>query len=256
MIQKKVILILVDGLRPDGIDRCGSDFANKFKAVSCNTMSARTVLPSITLPCHMSLFHSVPPQRHGILTNIYVPQVRPVKGLFDVLHDAGKHCASIYNWEELRDVGRPGSLDYSFFYSEQEFEDADEVVTQNAIWYTKRCAPDFLFLYLGLTDETGHKYGWMSREYLQVLGRAWGCIEKIYEEFAEGYTIFVTADHGGHERTHGDNCKEDMTIPLFICDPAFMGQQIECAEIIDIAPTITALLGVSASKDWEGKNLI
>ena len=44
-------------------------------------------MPSVTLPCHMSLFHSVDPDRHGITTNGYVPQVRPIKGMFDQFVD-------------------------------------------------------------------------------------------------------------------------------------------------------------------------
>lgn len=44
------------------------------------SLRARTVMPSVTLPCHMSLFHSVDPGRHGILTNTYVPQARPRGG--------------------------------------------------------------------------------------------------------------------------------------------------------------------------------
>ncbi|NMA82317.1 MAG: hypothetical protein GX962_00435, partial [Epulopiscium sp.] len=108
-MDKKVILILVDGMRPDSLEICGNKFIETFKGVSEFTLNGKTVYPSITLPCHMSLFHSVPPERHGILTNTYVPQVRPIKGLFEVLHEAGKSCTSVYNWEELRDLGRPGS---------------------------------------------------------------------------------------------------------------------------------------------------
>lgn len=243
-------------MRPDGLMNCGSSFAKEFLKKGAGTLSAKTVMPSVTLPCHMSLFHSVPPQRHGILTNTYVPQVRPIKGLFEILHEAGKHCAFVYNWEELRDLGRPGSLDYSFFYSENIYEDADDVVTENAAKYLKIHKPDFLFLYLGLTDETGHKYGWMSGEYLAAMRRAWDCIQKIYEEFHEEYTIIVTADHGGHERTHGDDIPEDMTIPLMICGETYIGKTLKEARIIDIAPTITSLMGVAKGKDWEGKTLL
>ena len=44
------------------------------------SLTAQTVMPSVTLPCHMSLFHSVEPLRHGTTDNVYMPQVRPVKG--------------------------------------------------------------------------------------------------------------------------------------------------------------------------------
>ena len=75
--MKKVILILSDGFRPDALTSCGNPYGRELLEKGSYSLEARTVCPSVTLPCHMSLFHSVPPQRHGILTNTYVPQVRP-----------------------------------------------------------------------------------------------------------------------------------------------------------------------------------
>ena len=71
--MKKVLLILVDGMRPDSLAACGNPFVGEMLAHSRYTLTGQTVMPSVTLPCHMSLFHSVTPERHGILTNTYVP---------------------------------------------------------------------------------------------------------------------------------------------------------------------------------------
>lgn len=66
----KVLLTLLDGMRPDALTACGSEFANELlQNTGTYTLTATTVMPSVTLPCHMSLFHSVPPERHGIVTN-------------------------------------------------------------------------------------------------------------------------------------------------------------------------------------------
>ena len=78
-----VVLILVDGMRPDSFQDL--EKAREIAKRGASTMTATTVMPSITLPCHMSLFHSVDPSRHGTTTNVYAPQVRPINGLFDVL---------------------------------------------------------------------------------------------------------------------------------------------------------------------------
>ncbi|MCI9552423.1 MAG: hypothetical protein HFE94_02675, partial [Acutalibacter sp.] len=87
----KVLLILVDGMRPDALG--GVAQAQAMLARSAASLCAQTVMPSVTLPCHMSLFHSVTPQRHGTTTNTYAPQVRPVRGLCEVLAAAGKRCS-------------------------------------------------------------------------------------------------------------------------------------------------------------------
>ncbi len=95
-MDKKVILILSDGMRADSVLGCGNEFAKECIEKYTNSLSTQTVMPSVTLPCHMSLFLSVPPERHGITTNTYVPQVRPVKSLINSLHDHGKKCAMFF----------------------------------------------------------------------------------------------------------------------------------------------------------------
>ena len=46
-----VLLISVDGMRPDALKRI--DVAQNLIQKSFYTMEAKTVLPSVTLPCHM-----------------------------------------------------------------------------------------------------------------------------------------------------------------------------------------------------------
>ena len=52
-MAEKVILILVDGMRPDGMMECGNPFAQKLVEESTYSLNAQTVMPSVTLPCHM-----------------------------------------------------------------------------------------------------------------------------------------------------------------------------------------------------------
>ena len=61
-MSEKVFMILVDGMRIDAPDACGNEYAAQFGA-KAKLLRERTVMPSVTLPCHMSLFHSVTPQR-------------------------------------------------------------------------------------------------------------------------------------------------------------------------------------------------
>jgi len=256
--MEKVVLILVDGMRPDGLLKCGHPFVEELLQKSAHDLKAQTVFPSITLPCHMSLFHSVTPQRHGILSNTYVPQVRPVDGLMDQLNKFDKKCASFITWENLRDLSRPDHLHTCLCMNLHKMEDTDRKITDKATDYIKEEEPDFLFLYLGDTDEAGgHDNGWMSDIYLQVVNKAIGCIEKVYRNLPEGYTMIVIADHGGHDRSHGTDMPEDMTIPVCICGPKFEeGREMTGTSILDIAPTVAKLLGVPRVKEWEGKELV
>lgn len=252
----KVLLILSDGMRPDAISN--HPLVQEMMAASAYTLEAQTVFPSVTLPCHMSLFHSVDPTRHGITTNIHMPQVRPIDGLCEVLKKKKKNCAFFYNWEQLRDLSRPGSLCHSYFCNGKVhgWEKANQLVVENAFSFIKEYAPDFAFVYLGWSDEAGHADGWMSDEYMRALDCSWKAIQQFQEAFAEEYTIIVTADHGGHDRTHGTLMPEDMTIPVFLQGEAFTpGKKLQNVSLKDIAPTIAHLMDADVPEEWEGVSL-
>ena len=78
--------------------------------------------------------------------------------------------------------------------------------------------PDFCFVYLGVVDIAGHNHGWMSAEYIEQIGiadRAIGILLRQLEtaNLLDRYFILVQSDHGGHDKTHGTDMPEDLTIP-------------------------------------------
>lgn len=253
-----VLLILVDGMRPDALADIPA--VERLMAESSYALDAKTVFPSVTLPCHMSLFHSVEPSRHGTTTNVYAPQVRPVEGLFEVLKHNALHSAMFYSWEELRDVSRPGSLTESFFrngHYDSPYEEVGRTVTDRTLACLRAGGADFVFSYLGWPDEAGHESGWMGEEYLRSVRVSWAEIDELLKAVPAGWTVIVTADHGGHDRIHGTTLPEDMTIPIFLRGPDFTpGKAMQGVSILDLAPTIAALLGVKAPQEWEGKSLL
>ncbi|MBQ8509567.1 MAG: alkaline phosphatase family protein [Clostridia bacterium] len=249
----KVILILVDGMRPDGLMQCGNPRLEKLLEGSSYTLGARTVMPSVTLPCHMSLFHSVDPDRHGIICNTYTPMVRPMEGLFERLKAAGKKSGFYYSWEQLRDLARFDTLNESLLKNLHQQPDTDKTLTARAVEYIKAESPDFMFLYMGETDEVGHKYGWMSPEYLAKISSAVDNVLALDEAFADEYTLILIADHGGHGRGHGSDMAEDMTIPVVFRGAGVSGRELGEVSIKDIAPTIASITGATPADEWEGK---
>ena len=252
----RVILILVDGMRPDAIQE--NPAARKLAEKSAYTFGGRTVFPSVTLPCHMSLFHSVDPDRHGTTTNTYMPQVRPISGLFEVLAQSKRKCAMFYDWEQLRDLGRPGSLARSVFFALGDYgsQEADDLLTDRTVESLKQEKVDFMFLYLGAPDVFGHDHGWMSEPYMEGLEAAWKNIYRVLDAVTEEDVVIVTADHGGHGRSHGTQMPEDMTIPMFFLGKRFTpGQALENVSILDLAPTAADILGVNRAPEWEGRSL-
>lgn len=255
--MEKVILISIDGMRPDGLLSCGNPFVNELVNLGSYTLNAQTVLPTVTLPCHISMFHSVPPQRHGISTNIYTPMVRPLNGLFEQIANAGGVSAMYYGWEPLRDVSHPASLKFSGYINAYMEESSDTALTDMALAQIRKSHPDFVFLYLVETDEKGgHDHGWMTPEYLNTISVAIDNVKRVIEYCSEEYTVIITADHGGHDRSHGTDLPEDMTIPMFFIGKRFTpGQALNNVSILDIAPTIADIMSIPTTPEWEGRSL-
>ncbi len=257
-MDKKVILISIDGMRPDGLKACGNPYLGELEKICSYTYDARSMFPSVTFPCHFSMTHSVTPQRHGILTNTYAPQVRPVTGIFEKISAAGGVSAMFYGWETIRDIASPGTLKFATYVNAYMQESGDTVLTGEAEKVIEEHKPDFVFLYMVETDEKGgHDNGWMSEEYLKRISIAMDNVKRMIEKFSQEYSVVIMADHGGHDRSHGTELPEDMTIPLFFYGPDFApGEMIADASLLDIAATITAVMGIGSDPDWEGKSLV
>jgi predicted AlkP superfamily pyrophosphatase or phosphodiesterase len=262
-VAERMILFVVDGMRPDGMLQAQAPTMQRMLETGASSLSAQSVMPSITLPSHVSMFHGLPPEVHGVTTNTWEPFLGgPVPGIFELVRDSGKHCASFYTWEPLRDLSRPGSLAYSCF-RDIYFpcsEDIDLSIARLAADYLVRNRPDFTFIYLGLTDEVGHRYGWMSPEYLQAISTADAAITHVLDRLADSGLAQETAclllsDHGGHGHGHGDDCAEDMTIPWVLTGPGVKrGARLSTpVKIYDTAPTVARLMGLPAPQEWLGQ---
>jgi len=254
---KHVVLFVIDGLRPDGLQHAETPVMDGLIASGVHTLQGQTVMPSVTLPCHMSLFLGVNPGRHGITTNTWTPQVRPVPGLMEVIHQAGGSTSAFYNWEPLRDVARPGALDASFFLNNchESSGVGDSALADLAADWLDRRAYTFSFMYFGYVDTAGHDAGFESDLYRQAIANADRCVGRVMDVLPEGCHVIVTTDHGGHEQSHGTDCEEDMTIPFILKGPTFpAGEVIERqVHITDVAPTVMDLLGLASPEEWIGK---
>lgn len=257
---KRVILFMLDGCRPDAIEAAHTPIIDRMRREGAWTSRARTVMPSITLPCHTSLFYSALPEEHNITSNDWTPLEPPLPSLLEVISDSGYETAVFYTWEQLRDMAPPGTLDTSVYrrYSDSAVEELGRVAAREIA----RLRPTFAFVYLEATDAIGHRYGWMSPAYLaaveksdQIIGQVVDALDSV-GELAETVCI-VMADHGGHGHGHGTDCAEDMTIPWIIWGPGLRANhEIQGpVHITDVAPTVLHLLGIPIPGEWHGTAL-
>ncbi|HOG17858.1 MAG: 2,3-bisphosphoglycerate-independent phosphoglycerate mutase [Syntrophaceae bacterium PtaU1.Bin231] len=254
-----VVLFLIDGMRPDGLRRADTPVIDGLVKAGASTMSAQTVMPTTTLPCHTSLFFSLAPQDHGILDNTWKPLKPSARSLFGVLSERGMAAASFFNWEPLRNLSPDGALAASFFLKDRSEHDGsiDRELASLAVRWLKANPFQFAFVYMHNTDRTGHSEGWMSDKYLQSIANADACIGEVMGVLDGKTAVIVMSDHGGHDRTHHSDRPEDMTIPFIIRAPGVRGGSGIPGDvrITDVAPTIAALLGVEAPDSWVGAKI-
>lgn len=269
MTNPMILLFVVDGMRPDGLQEAATPVMDRLMAGGASTLKARAVSPTITLPCHASIFHGVSPARHGVVTNTWTPMDNPVPGLVDLFHAAGRDTAIFYSWEQLRDLWRPGAMTFSIFHNIYHNEahhglqtvmDHDWEITRHAVHNIVKRRPAFAFVYLGGTDLAGHDHGWMSPSYLRAIAGADAMIGAVLDALREAgmaatTTTLVVADHGGHDQGHGRDIPEDLMVPWLLHGAGVRaGHRIDAPVTLeDTAPTLAHLAGLQRPEAWTGR---
>lgn len=256
--MSRTMLIMTDGMRPDAFRQVSTPNLDRLLVNGAYTMSAQSVLPSVTIACHTSLFFSVTPERHGVSTVGDRGNVQ-WNGLIEQIKEAGKKSVIFYNWDPLREVSRPLSLTASFManiadvYVDGEFI-GDRFIVEHACREIPRNIYDFAFVYFATIDECGHKFGWMSDEYLRQIEIVDRYIGEVLAVTPEDTTVLVQSDHGGHGHGHGLDIPDDMTIPWIICGPNIKKNHLiqSSVTLLDTAPTLAYAMGIKPAADWEG----
>jgi predicted AlkP superfamily pyrophosphatase or phosphodiesterase len=222
--------------------------------ISAYSLSAQSVYPSVTLVSHASMLVGVCPSKHGVDWNDYIPERGYAVGtdLFDLAHAAGLQTVMYVGKEKLRQITEPPSTDIFVFIN-----DRDLIITERLI---ADFPEDFglLFVHFPTPDWMGHVFGWMSFEQLSVVRRADEAIGHLLAELdARGLRdetlIIITADHGGHDTTHGSSLPEDMTIPWIASGPGIQpGQLATQVHTYDTAATAAFMLGLTIPPEWDG----
>ena len=265
-MAKRVIIALMDGVRPDAIRACGHPFFDMLMRQGSYCMTGRTVTPPRAFPAHISLFASVPPEKHGIVSNDIKPFPESCASLMQILREAGKQTAAVVIWEQVCSVGRPEDINRLDFCDGLALENLspDKAMEIQSRWADRaadiihREEFDFLFFQYEMADTVGHRSGWMSKEYLDAVRFTADCMQRLYSALGEEDQFILLSDHGGHGFDHFDeNSPEDMTIPLFCAGSLFPGgKSWETWSLLDIAPTICKALDVRIPPQFEGNSLI
>jgi predicted AlkP superfamily pyrophosphatase or phosphodiesterase len=262
-VTDHVVIISVDGLRPDAIDVFAAPTLKRLMREGSYAPDAQTVLPSTTLPSHTSMLTGVDPSVHGITWNTDETGERGyvrVPTVFALARAAGFRTAAFFGKSKLNHVHSPATLDYVHaFDSWLPWRRSGERTARLVEEHLERARPNVLFVHLVEVDYAGHLFGWMGRLYGSAVREADAAVAHLLTHadahFGRGqYTVIVTADHGGHGRTHGTALAEDTTIPWIAWGEGVRaGTRLPFGiRTTDTAATVLWLLGVAVPPQWTG----
>ncbi len=261
----RVIVVVLDGLRPELMTPSAMPCLHGVALTGCHTARGTTVQPSVTAAALASLFTGVPPSVHGILGE---RSLRPRLGhrltlLPRTLARGG--VAMVGHMRALpwgmRTVGTLLSAQLGM-RAVFAGDHAEEIL--------ERAVPSLALRRRGVTylhwpdaDVAGHASGWMSADYRCAARRLDGALERLVAltDVREDPTavLILLADHGGggaraddHESTH----PHDVTIPVVMA-----GGQVRAGQLwpgtspLDVCATVPWLFGLTPPASWQGRPL-
>jgi predicted AlkP superfamily pyrophosphatase or phosphodiesterase len=252
-----VVIISFDGGKPPVMKESAMPVFMEVAAKGAASWEAQTILPSITLVSHTSMLTGVKPIKHKILWNNYDPGKRlvSVPTVFGMAKEKGYSTAMFVGKDKFKHLEVPGTVD--------QFEIPDYAavtVAKQAAAYLVEKKPNLCFIHFADGDGAGHKHGWGSEEQKQAFADEDGALKTVLDALemagiASETVLILTADHGGHERTHGSNSPDDMTIPWIASGKGVMpGHAIaQGISTCDTAATAMWLLDIAVPEDWDGK---
>src|SRR5690606_12787992 len=115
-ISRTVVLVSIDGLRPDAIEAYEAPTLQRLIREGSYTLSARTIYPSKTLPSHTSMLTGQPPERHGVMwNNVITADADSIElpNVFSVARAHGYSTAAFFSKPKFQPLQRVRSEEHT-----------------------------------------------------------------------------------------------------------------------------------------------
>ena len=278
-----VIVIGIDGMSPDGIQKAATPTLDSILKVAAYTFTCQAVLPTSSSPNWASMIMGAGPDKHGVTSNSWQPHKQTIELECEGTKRNGKPSGmwpTIYG--ELRRQKPEANiacfndwLAYNRLFEKgvvNRQRDANLLqavshtgykgITNKASRYFKQKKPDFMFVHLDHVDHAGHHDGHGTEEYYKSVTVADQMIAKIVQAIkesgvAERTMVLIVADHGGKGHGHGGDSPEEVNVPWILTGPSVVNGELQVqVNTYDTAATIAYLLGIKAPECWVGKLIL
>jgi predicted AlkP superfamily pyrophosphatase or phosphodiesterase len=255
--EKKVLVIGIDGCRPDALRAARAPNLEALIREGAFSDRAQTCDRTISGPGWSSMLTGVWRDKHGVRDNKF----------------EGSNYKEYPHFFRRLKQARPGAVTVSLVHwgpiNERIVVDADvaktyprdDQVAAEAVRVLSGLDPDAVFLHFDDVDGAGHKYGFDPKvaEYVRAVERTDAHLGAVLKALRgrknharEDWLILVSTDHGGSGKGHGQDTPEHRTIFLIVSGPSAAKGRIEPAPgVVDVAATALAHLGVTPVRSWK-----
>jgi len=259
-ITSKVVIILIDALRVDtAYNSEVMPFLNNLKTNSAwGIMHSQT--PSYSEPGWTTILTGAWPEiSDGPVMNLDYANIYPFTqdNIFSAADRYGlKTAISGYYWFEKL---LPSGSVYKGFYTEGEDDRADQEVLAAAMPWLNDDAISLILIHIDQVDYAGHHQGGPQSNYWdEAATRADAMVHTIVNELELTQdTILILSDHGQIDSGgHGGQETIVLTEPFLFAGKSIIPGNYSDIQMVDIAPTISILLGLNIPAANQGQPLL
>lgn len=258
----KVLLIGLDGTRPDALLAADAPHLHALIKDGCFTDQSHTGAPTVSGPGWSSILCGVWHIRHGVKDNTFRgANYGQYPHMFTRLKELRPEIkvASWVTWQEIDKYITPASTDVRAFFNYKDH--GDEKNCERACADIVASNIDVAFYYVSDIDETGHTYGFHPAipEYMnainladQQVGRVLDAVKARPTYKDENWLYVVTTDHAGTiDGNHGRDEEAHRRI-FYIVSGAGSAKGVirDTVNQVDVVPTIMAHMGLTPRREW------
>ncbi len=258
-LTRRVVIVLVDALRLDtSLKPEVMPFLNKLRQRAASaTMHSRP--PSYSEPGYTVLLTGAWPElSDGPVINLPYEEIPTFTqdNLFSAAHRAGlKTAISGYYWFEKL---LPQEAVDASYYTPGEDQAADRAVVDAALDWLETGKYHLVLVHLDQVDYAGHHEGGpRDPRWDAAAQRADGLIRELAEKLDLSQdTLLVVSDHGQiYQGGHGGQDAITLIEPFALVGAGVKVGQYGDIQMVDVAPTVAALLGLNIPASSQGRVL-
>ena len=262
-----VVVIGVDGLSPDGVQKAATPVLNAMIPSGAYSFHGRGVLSTSSSQNWSSMIMGAGPEQHGITSNAWerdnfsiVPTAVGPEGLFPSIFselraaEPEAYIASVYDWGGFGRLFPSSTVDADI--DGDGPQDTVDKVREQFIQHK----PRLTFVHLDHVDHALHTYGHGTDDYYASVTEADRMIGEIMAGLelagmADRTLVLISSDHGGLGKGHGGSSMQEIEIPWIAYGPRVVqGRNLTVPiNIYDIAATVLYALQITPPYAWIGR---